>query len=98
MDVIGQILASPFICIGWIIVGALAGAIAHNIMKSSAPLISDIVLGLIGSVVGGFIVGLLGISRPESGIGGVIASLIVATIGAVIVIAVVRLLRGQKIN
>ena len=97
MDVIGDILAAPFICIGWLIVGALAGALAHSIMKSSAPLIGDIILGLIGSVVGGFIIALLGISRPEGGLGGVIASLLVATIGAVVLIALGRMIRGQRV-
>lgn len=97
MDVIGDILAAPFVCIGWLIVGAIAGALAHSIMKSSAPLIGDIILGLIGSVVGGFIVSLLGINRPDGGITGVIASLVVATIGAVILIAIGRLIRGRSI-
>ncbi len=97
MDVIGDILAAPFICVGWLIVGAIAGALAHSIMKSSAPLIGDMVLGLIGAVVGGFIVALLGLSRPEGGVTGVIASLVVATLGAVALIAIGRMIRGQRV-
>ncbi len=98
MDLIGELLAAPFICIGWLIVGAVAGAIAHSIMRSSAPLIGDIALGLVGAVVGGLIVRLLNIYRPEGGIEGVIVSLIVAVVGAVIVIGVVRVLRGQSVT
>jgi purine-cytosine permease-like protein len=41
---IGGIILSPIYCIGWIIVGAIAGAIANNIMKSEQPLLWDIIL------------------------------------------------------
>ncbi|HLU11766.1 MAG TPA: GlsB/YeaQ/YmgE family stress response membrane protein [Oceanobacillus sp.] len=96
MDIITDILAAPFVCIGWLIVGAIAGALAHSIMRSSAPLIGDIILGLLGALVGGFLVGLLGLYRPEGGIEGVIASLVVATIGAIILIALGRLFTGRR--
>lgn len=91
---ISAIIASPFICIGWIIVGAIAGAVARNIMKdSNRPFIEDVILGLIGAVVGGFIFNVLGIGRPDGGITGVIVSLVVAIIGAVVLIGVVRMIR-----
>jgi uncharacterized membrane protein YeaQ/YmgE (transglycosylase-associated protein family) len=96
MEIINDILASPFICLGWIIVGAIAGALAHSIMRSSAPLIGDIILGLLGAVVGGFLVSLLGIYRAEGGLTGVIVSLLIATVGAVILIALGRLLTGRR--
>lgn len=96
MDLIGDILAAPFVCIGWLIVGAIAGALAHTVMKSSAPLIGDIILGLLGALVGGFLVGLLGLYRPTGGAEGVIASLVVATIGAIILIAIGRLFTGRR--
>lgn len=96
MDIISDILRAPFVCIGWLIVGAIAGALAHSIMKSSAPLIGDIILGLLGALVGGFVVGLLGFYRPEGGVDGVIASLVVATVGAIILIAVGRLFTGRR--
>jgi len=56
-------------------------------------LITDIIVGLLGSVIGGLIVSLLGISRPEGGITGVIVSLVVATIGAIVLLAILRALR-----
>ncbi|MCK6580379.1 MAG: GlsB/YeaQ/YmgE family stress response membrane protein [Anaerolineae bacterium] len=95
---ISELLKAPFICIGWIIVGALAGIIAHNIMRSNASLIVDIILGLLGAVVGGFVLNIFGVGRPEGGIVGVIASLIVAVIGGVIIIALWRLIRGRSIT
>jgi uncharacterized membrane protein YeaQ/YmgE (transglycosylase-associated protein family) len=97
MDIIGNILAAPFVCIGWIIVGAIAGALANSFMKTNQPLIVDIVIGLLGAFIGGILVNLLGLSRPESGIGGVLASLVVATIGAVILIALARAFRGRPV-
>ncbi len=49
---------NPIICIGWIIVGAIAGGLARQLMGSKdQPFINDVVLGLVGSVVGGFVAG-----------------------------------------
>lgn len=96
MEIITDILAAPFVCIGWLIVGAIAGALAHSIMRSDAPLIGDIILGLLGALIGGFLVGLLGLYRPTGGIEGVIASLVVATIGAIVLIAIGRLFTGRR--
>lgn len=93
MNIIGDILAAPFICIGWIIVGAIAGALAHSFMRTNQPLITDIIVGLIGSFIGGIIVSLLGISRPEGGITGVLVSILVATIGAIVLLAILRAFR-----
>lgn len=92
MDIAGIVL-SPLYCIGWLIVGAIAGAIANNIMRSEQPLLWDIILGLIGAVVGGMILSLIGIDTPEGGIVGILANLVVAVIGAVILIAIVRAIR-----
>jgi uncharacterized membrane protein YeaQ/YmgE (transglycosylase-associated protein family) len=97
-QVIGDILAAPFICIGWLIVGAIAGALAHQIMGSKATLIVDIILGLVGSAVGNFLLFLFNINRPEGGLIGVIASLVIAVIGAVILIALFRALSGRRVT
>ncbi len=98
METLGHILWSPFICVGWLIVGALAGMIANSIMRSNQPLITDLILGLVGSVVGGLIIGLLGISRPEGGPGSVIASLVVAVFGAVVVIGIFRVVNRRLVS
>ncbi|MDZ4770177.1 MAG: GlsB/YeaQ/YmgE family stress response membrane protein [Chloroflexota bacterium] len=95
--IIGDIFAAPFVCIGWLIVGAIAGIVANNLMKSNQPLIIDIITGLIGAVVGGFLLSLFGIYRSEGGLGGVIISLIVAIIGAVVVIAIWRAINGRRV-
>jgi uncharacterized membrane protein YeaQ/YmgE (transglycosylase-associated protein family) len=95
-EFINGLITSPFICLGWIIVGALAGAIARNVMGSrDASMVNDIILGLIGAFVGGFVAGLLGLgpSTTTTGIERVIINLIIAVVGAIIVIAVGRALR-----
>ncbi|MEO6777935.1 MAG: GlsB/YeaQ/YmgE family stress response membrane protein [Gemmatimonadaceae bacterium] len=78
--------------IWWIIVGLIAGWATGRIMKGSGygP-IMDIVLGIIGAVIGGWIMTALGI-----GAGGLIWSIIVAIIGAVILVWIVRLITGNR--
>ena len=72
----------------WLILGAAAGWIADLIMKSTNGLVVDIILGIVGALVGGFIMNLLG----QSGVTGFnIYSLVVAVIGAVILIFIGRL-------
>ena len=70
--------------IAWIVLGLIAGFIASKIYVGSGQgLLLDIVLGIVGAVVGGFIFSALG----ATGITGFnIWSMIVATIGAVVVL------------
>ena len=74
-------------CISWIVFGALAGWIASVIMERNRRLgfIANIVTGILGALVGGALMGLLG----RRGVGGFnCPSLIVAVLGAIIVLAV----------
>ena len=76
----------------WIIFGALAGWIASIIMKTDYKQGTgmDIIMGIVGAVVGGLLMGMVG----QSGVTGFnLYSLIVAVIGAVVVIALARLVR-----
>ncbi len=73
----------------WIVLGAVAGWIAGLIMKSNHGMLEDILLGIIGAVVGGWIMNFFG----QVGVTGFnIYSLIVAVIGAVVLIFLGRLL------
>lgn len=79
----------------WIILGGIAGWLASIVMKrnSQMGLIANIVAGIVGAVVGGWVFGLFG----GSGVSGFnLPSLVVAFVGAVIVLAVVNLLTGRK--
>lgn len=76
----------------WIIFGALVGWIASAIMGASGKigLIGDIIVGVVGALVGGWLANGIG----ESGVGGfTLYSFIVAVIGACVFIAALRLLR-----
>ena len=76
--------------IWWIIVGLIAGWAAGKIMKGSGyGAIMDIVLGIVGAVVGGMIMSVLGFSTS----GGLIPTLLVAILGAVAVVGIVRMLK-----
>jgi len=77
----------------WIIFGAIAGWLASMFMgtDNSQGTLTDIVMGIIGSIVGGFIMNMLG----KSGVTGFnLYSMMVAVIGAVIVIYIGRKVRG----
>lgn len=72
------------------VVGLFAGWLAGQVMKGdSYELLVDIVLGILGGVVGGWVFGKLAIWRA----GGVTGSTIVAFVGAVILVAVTRVLK-----
>ncbi len=74
----------------WIIFGAIAGWIASMIMGSKDGLLMDIILGIVGAILGGWLMSFLG----KSGVNGFnLYSFVVAIIGAVILIAIVRALR-----
>jgi uncharacterized membrane protein YeaQ/YmgE (transglycosylase-associated protein family) len=73
-----------------ILVGIVAGWLAGQIMKGGGyGLIGDLVLGIVGSWLGGWIFGMLGVWPG----GGLIGSIVVSTIGAVALVALVRFLK-----
>jgi uncharacterized membrane protein YeaQ/YmgE (transglycosylase-associated protein family) len=76
--------------ISWILVGLIAGWLAGQVMKGGGyGAVVDIILGILGGFLGGWIFGLLGFSQG----GGMIGSIIVAFIGAVILVGLTRLLK-----
>lgn len=77
----------------WIIFGAIAGWVASLFMgtDSSQGTLANIVMGIIGSIVGGFLMNLIG----KSGVTGFnLYSFLVAIIGAIVVIYAARAIRG----
>jgi uncharacterized membrane protein YeaQ/YmgE (transglycosylase-associated protein family) len=81
--------------IGWIVFGLIAGIIAKAIMPGKDPggAIVTILLGIAGSVIGGFI-GRSMFYRTDSE-PGTIMSLVFAVIGAIILLAVYRMIKGR---
>ena len=80
--------------IGWILLGLIAGFLGSKIVNSSGQgMLLDIVLGIIGAIVGGFLFTLFG----ASGVTGFnIYSLIVAVIGSVVVLWLYHMLTGRR--
>ena len=81
--------------IGWIILGALAGWIASKIMTTDAEqgALANIIIGIVGAVIGGFIFSFFG----GSGVNGFnIYSFLVALVGAIALIALLKALKVFK--
>ncbi len=79
----------------WLIFGAIAGWIASAIMGSGTGFILDIILGIIGAWLGGLVMGLFG----QPGVTGFnFYSIVVAVIGAIILIAISRAFRSTPIR
>ena len=74
----------------WLILGAVAGAIASWLTHSSNSLVMDIILGIVGAVVGGLVMNLFG----QSSVSGLnLYSFVVAIIGSVIVVSIGKFVR-----
>lgn len=75
--------------IWFILIGIAAGWLAGQIMKVGGfGVLGDLVVGVIGALLGGFLFALLGITA-----GGLLGSLITATVGAIVLIALLRVMK-----
>ena len=73
----------------FLVIGLVAGWLAGKVMKGGGyGVIGDLVLGVVGAFIGGRIFGALGIAA-----GGFIGSLITATVGAVVLVLAIRLIK-----
>jgi uncharacterized membrane protein YeaQ/YmgE (transglycosylase-associated protein family) len=80
---------------GWvmaIIIGALAGWIAEKMMSSNQGLLMNIVMGIVGAVVGNFVL----MAMFGATVAGIVGQLIVAVVGACLLIAIWRAIRGGR--
>jgi uncharacterized membrane protein YeaQ/YmgE (transglycosylase-associated protein family) len=77
----------------WLIVGLVAGVLASFVAGGGFGLIGDIIIGIIGAFIGGWIFRALGVSSPFGGLAGTI---FVAFIGAVVLLFLLRLVRGRR--
>jgi uncharacterized membrane protein YeaQ/YmgE (transglycosylase-associated protein family) len=77
----------------WVIVGAIAGWLASIVMKTNREqgLLMDIVIGIVGGLIGGFVLNALNVGGGVTGLN--LASILTAFIGAVILLAILRVLR-----
>ena len=78
----------------WIIVGLIAGVLASLVMGGTGyGLIGDIIIGIVGAFVGGWIFRQMGWSTPFGGLAGTI---FVAFIGAIVLLLILRLIRRRR--
>ncbi len=91
--------------LAWIIMGLIAGLLAKAIMPGKDPggTIVTTLLGIIGAVIGGFIGRGLGYGRAVDSTGqlsepGFLMSLVLAIIGAIVVLAIYRLATGRSLR
>lgn len=83
--------------ISWLVIGLIAGVLAKLVMPGEDPggFLATIFIGMLGAFVGGVIVGVLG----GTGVTGInIWSILVATLGAIVLLALFRLVTGRRIT
>jgi uncharacterized membrane protein YeaQ/YmgE (transglycosylase-associated protein family) len=80
----------------WLIVGLVAGVLASMVMGGTGyGIVGDIIIGIVGAFVGGWLFSALGVASPIGGIGGTI---LVAFIGAVVLLFLIHLLRRNRVR
>jgi uncharacterized membrane protein YeaQ/YmgE (transglycosylase-associated protein family) len=73
----------------FILIGICAGWLAGQIMKGGGfGIVGDLIVGVIGALLGGWLFGILGIAA-----GGLLGALITATVGAIVLIAILRVIK-----
>ena len=77
----------------WLIVGLVAGVLASLVMGGTGyGIVGDIIIGIVGAFVGGWVFSALGVASP---LGGLAGTILVAFIGAVLLLFILRLIRGS---
>jgi len=81
--------------LSWIVVGAIAGWLAGLVVQGTGfGLLGDIIVGVVGGLLGGFLASQL-FNMPNAVNGFNLTSIVVAFLGAILVVAILRLLRGS---
>jgi len=82
--------------LAWIVVGLIAGWLASQVMRGGGyGLIGDIIVGVVGALIGGFLAATL-LNMPDAVNGINVTSILVAFVGAVILIALLRAVSGRR--
>ena len=82
--------------LAWLVVGLVAGWLASVVMRGGGfGLVGDIIVGVVGALIGGFLAATL-LNIPDAVNGINFTSILVAFIGAVILIAILRLFTGRR--
>ena len=82
--------------LAWLVVGLIAGWLASQVMRGGGyGLIGDIIVGIVGALLGGFLASAL-LNIPDAVNGINITSILVAFIGAIILIGLLRVVSGRR--
>jgi uncharacterized membrane protein YeaQ/YmgE (transglycosylase-associated protein family) len=79
----------------WIVFGGIVGWLASILMKTRGGIFLDIIVGIVGAVIGGFVMSLVG---GAGVVGFNLYSFVVALIGAIILLAIVKAISGKSIT
>lgn len=80
--------------IAWIVVGLIAGWLAEQIMGRNQGLLTNIVVGIVGAMVGGFLFSSILGFRYDAGFN--LPSIVVATVGAIVLLAIVGAVQSRR--
>jgi uncharacterized membrane protein YeaQ/YmgE (transglycosylase-associated protein family) len=82
----------------WLIVGAIAGWLAGELMRGSGfGIFGDMLVGIVGALIGGFIAtAFFGVVNPITGIN--LSTLLIAFLGSIILVGILRLARGTRVS
>ena len=77
----------------WIVVGVIAGFLAKSVVPGEGPagVLGDLVVGIVGAVIGGWLMSALGLGGS-----GFLWTIVVAFIGAVVLLLILRALTGRR--
>jgi uncharacterized membrane protein YeaQ/YmgE (transglycosylase-associated protein family) len=85
--------------VGWggtLLIGLVAGWLAEKLTRSDMGMIMNIIVGIIGAFIGGFLANAAGIRLGEFFQGWFWGNVLVSTVGAVILLTVLKLVRGKR--
>jgi uncharacterized membrane protein YeaQ/YmgE (transglycosylase-associated protein family) len=95
MTLAGHLVTDPGSWLSWIVVGLIAGAVAARVVAGRGfGCIADIVVGVAGALIGGYLLGLLFNLNGTVGFWG---SIVVAFIGAAVLLSAVKLVSGGRL-
>jgi uncharacterized membrane protein YeaQ/YmgE (transglycosylase-associated protein family) len=78
----------------WLVVGLVSGWLASAAVGGGFGVLGDIVIGIVGAFLGGFVFRALGLHAPFSGLAG---SIVVAFVGAVLLLLILRVARRARV-
>ena len=91
----GHLVTNPGSWLAWIIVGLIAGAVAARVVTGRGfGCLADIVVGIAGALIGGYLLGAL---FDVQGTVGFLGSIVVAFLGAAVLLSVLKILSGGRL-